>query len=57
MFLGIRPDFLLYALHIKTSLGENAMSIGIFVSGILIWNVVTLIGVWLFAYTFNTIKK
>ena len=57
LFPGIRPDFMMYALHMKTSLGENVMTIGTFVSGIIIWNITALIGVWLFAFIFNTIKK
>ena len=41
----------------KTSLGENVMTVGTFISGIVIWNIAALIGVWLFAFIFNAVKK
>jgi len=57
LFPDIRPDFLLYALHMKTSLGENVMTISTFISGIIIWNIAALFGVGLFAFIFNTVKR
>jgi 2TM family of unknown function (DUF5676) len=47
---GIRPWFVHYALHMNVSMGENVMTTSTFFSGLVIWNVVTLLGVWLFGF-------
>jgi len=55
---GIRPGFMMYGLHMgRFDLGQNVLSFWTFVSGLIIWNVVTLLAVWLFAYLFNKIKQ
>jgi len=56
LFPGIRPAFVYYALHTTTNLGENVMTLTTFVTGLVIWNVVALLAVWLFATLFNKIK-
>ena len=56
LFPGIRPDFLMYALHMKTNLGENVMTIGTFISGIVIWNITAALATWLFVSLWNKIK-
>lgn len=54
---GIREWFMRYALHTNVNLGENVMTITTFVAGLVIWNVVALLAVWIFAYLYNTMKE
>ncbi len=56
LFPNIRSTFMLYALHTTTNLGGNVMTLTTFVSGLVIWNVIALLAVSLFAYLFNRIK-
>ena len=56
-FPGIRPGFMRYGLHMGIDMGQNILSVGIFISGLVIWNVIAVLAVGLFAYLFNTIKK
>lgn len=53
---GIREGFMLYALHVNMTLGENVMTLTTFISGLIIWNIVALLAVWLFAYLYNTVR-
>lgn len=54
----IRPKFMRYGLHATgIDMGQNILTVGTFLSGLIIWNVIALLGVWLFAVLFNTIKK
>jgi len=57
IFPGIRPGFMMYALHMNIDMGENIATFGTFLSGLIIWNVIALLSVWLFALLFNTIKQ
>jgi hypothetical protein len=57
VFAGIRPGFMMYALHTNVGIGTNVMTFGTFISGLVIWNVIALLAVWLFAALFNGIKK
>ncbi|OGE83499.1 MAG: hypothetical protein A3B10_03640 [Candidatus Doudnabacteria bacterium RIFCSPLOWO2_01_FULL_44_21] len=54
---GIRPGFMRYGLHMGIDMGRNILTFGTFLSGLVIWNVIALIAVWLFVTLFNTIKK
>lgn len=54
---GIRPGFMKYALHTAVDTGTNVLTFGTFISGLIIWNIVALFFIWLFAILFNTIKK
>jgi len=56
LFPGIRSATMYYAFHTTTNLGEDAMTLTTFMSGLVIWNVVALLAVWLFAALFNKIK-
>ena len=54
---SIRPAFMLYALHTSGGdFGQDAMTFGTFISGLIIWNIITIIGVWLFAKLYTAIK-
>jgi hypothetical protein len=53
---GIRAWFMQYALHMNASLGENVMTLTTFISGLVIWNVIGLLGAWLFAFLHYKIK-
>mgnify|MGYP001593040752 CR=1 FL=1 len=57
LFPASRQWFMRYALHGDVSLTSGYFGFGYFISGLIIWNIVALLGVGLFAYLFNTIKK
>ncbi|OGF62762.1 hypothetical protein A2662_00145 [Candidatus Giovannonibacteria bacterium RIFCSPHIGHO2_01_FULL_45_33] len=57
LFSGIRTGFMMYALHMNVNMGVNVLTAGTFLSGLVIWNVITFLAVWLFAVLFNRIKK
>lgn len=57
LFPDIRPTFALYALHETASFGENIMTLTTFISGFMIWNVIALLAVSLFAFLFNNITE
>lgn len=54
---GIRSWFMEYALHTTNDMGQNVITLGTFLLGLLIWNVVAVVAVWLFAALFNSFKK
>lgn len=56
LFPSIREGFALYALHTDIDLGRNVETFGTFLSGLIIWNVVTYLSVWLFVALYNNIK-
>lgn len=53
LFPGIRPTFMLYALHTTANMGENVLTVTTFISGLVIWNVIALLAVGLFARLYN----
>lgn len=53
---GIRPGFMRYGLHMGIDMGRNILTLGTFISGLIIWNAIALLVVWLFASLFNKIK-
>ena len=57
LFSGIRPGFMIYALHMDINMGRNILTLGTFFSGLVIWNAITFLAVGLFAVLFNSIKK
>ncbi|MEK7535505.1 MAG: DUF5676 family membrane protein [Patescibacteria group bacterium] len=57
MFGGIREEFMRWALHTDIGMGANVMTFGTFISGLIIWNVIVIIAVWLFAILWNSIKE
>jgi hypothetical protein len=54
---GVRPWFMHYALHMNISMGENVVSLATFISGLVIWNVIGVLGAWLFAVLHNKIGQ
>ena len=54
---GVRPWFMHYGLHMNFSFGENVITPATFISGLVIWNVIALLGAWLFAGLHNEFKK
>lgn len=54
---GMRPGFMRYGLHMGTDLGRDILTFGTFISGLIIWNIITLLAVWLFAALYNNIKQ
>jgi uncharacterized membrane protein (DUF485 family) len=57
LFPSLRPDFMKYALHTELSFGESYITLGNFIAGLVIWDILALFGVWFFAALFNKIKK
>ena len=54
LFPGIREVFMTYALHTSgAALGENVMTLATFLTGLVIWNIIALIAVWLAAALWN----
>lgn len=53
----IRGLFMRFSLHADVSFQSDFLSFGYFISGLIIWNIVTILAVWLFAVLFNKIKK
>lgn len=54
---GIRPGFMRYGLHTEIDMGKNILTFGTFLSGLVIWNVIAFLAVWLFAVLYNNIKE
>jgi len=64
MFTNIRPVFMRYALHMEVDMGRSIVTLGTFISGLImliigliIWNIIALLAVWLFAFLYNKIKQ
>lgn len=58
LFPGVRPGFMRYGMHVgNLDMGRDILTLGTFVTGLIIWNVIALLAVWLFAALFNGIKK
>lgn len=57
IYPSIRNITVQYALHMKVSFASNFFGFGYFISGLIIWNTVAILGVWLFATLFNKIKQ
>ncbi|MEK7098212.1 MAG: DUF5676 family membrane protein [Patescibacteria group bacterium] len=53
----VRSLFMRYSLHADVSFKSDFFSFGYFVSGLIIWNIVVALGVWLFTFLFNMIKE
>lgn len=53
----IRQLFMRFALHTEIAATSDYISLGYLISGLIIWNIVTFLAVWLFAAIYNTIKK
>jgi len=45
-----------YGLHMGIDMGQNILTLGTFFSGLVIWNIITLLAVGLFALLYNRIK-
>lgn len=54
---GIRSGFMRYGLHTGIDTGQNILTVGTFISGLVIWNVIAFFSVWLFAFLYNKIKQ
>lgn len=57
LYPASRELFMRYSLHSDITYKSDYFSFGYFVSGLIIWNIVTVLGVWLFAALYNQIKK
>ena len=57
LFPGIRSSFILYGLHMNVDTVTSVTTFGTFLSGLVIWNIIALVSVWIFAALWNGIKK
>lgn len=57
LFPDLRSTFMLYALHTSVDVGKNALSLTNFAVGLIVWNLITGAGVWLFGMLYNWIKE
>jgi len=57
LFPGVRPGFMRWGLHTVIDTGRDALTFGTFIAGLVIWNIVALLGLWLFAALWNAIKQ
>lgn len=58
LYAPMRTGFMMYALHMKASgTFEGALTVTTFFSGLVIWNIVAALAVWLFAALYNGINK
>ena len=57
LFPGMLLGLMRYGLHTEIDMGQNILTLGTFISGLVIWNVITLLAVWLFAFLYNRIKQ
>lgn len=57
LFPMARSGFMMYGLHTKMMVGQNIFSVGTFVWGLIIWNIIAIIAFGLFATLYNSIKK
>ncbi|OHA09381.1 MAG: hypothetical protein A3B37_02350 [Candidatus Sungbacteria bacterium RIFCSPLOWO2_01_FULL_59_16] len=57
LFPGVRPGFMRYGLHMGVDMGQNILTVGTFISGLVIWNIIALAGFWLFAALWNATKN
>ncbi|OGZ70263.1 MAG: hypothetical protein A2904_01195 [Candidatus Staskawiczbacteria bacterium RIFCSPLOWO2_01_FULL_33_9] len=57
MYPSIRMMTMRYALHANVDFVSTYFGFGYFISGLIIWNVIALLAVWLFAWLFNIIKQ
>ncbi|MCR4280471.1 MAG: DUF5676 family membrane protein [Candidatus Komeilibacteria bacterium] len=57
IFPQSRDLFVRFSLHSDPAFGAEYLGVGYFISGLIVWNIVTVLAVWLFAFLFNKIKK
>ena len=56
IYPATRSLFMKYSLHADVSFKSDFFGFGYFISGLIIWNIVAIIGAWIFAVLFNKIK-
>lgn len=56
LYPPIRVMFMKYVMHAQVSLTSDYFGAGYFISGLIAWNIIALLSVWLFAFLFNKIK-
>lgn len=54
---GARPSILPYVLHLSVGPVENIFTLGNFVIGLIIWNLIVGVGIWLVGFLANSIKN
>jgi len=57
LFPSMRVLFVQALIHTEITGMTDSMSFGNFFWGLVMWNILTLLGVWLFAFLFNKFKN
>lgn len=57
LFPASRELFMRYALHTNMTFGENVFTLATFISGLIIWNIVAVLAVALWAYLDKTVRS
>lgn len=57
LFPSLRSVFMKYALHAEASFGQSYLNVTSFITGLLVWDIITIVGLWLFAVLFNKIRQ
>ncbi|MEK7601386.1 MAG: DUF5676 family membrane protein [Patescibacteria group bacterium] len=53
---GMRAWFMEYALHTRIDTGTDVMTLATFISGLVVWNIIAILAVWLYVALNNYFK-
>lgn len=53
----LRSQFMLYALHEEINVGSSVITIQTFFLGLIWWNIITALALYLFGFLFNKMKQ
>jgi hypothetical protein len=56
LFPGVRELFVKTALHADVSMTPVPFDIGTLVVGLIFWEIIVILGVWLYAYLYKTVR-
>lgn len=56
LFPSLQENFMKYALHTDMTIGQNYITVTSFITGLVVWNILALVGVWFFVMLFNRVK-
>jgi len=53
----LRSQFMLYALHEQLNIGVSVLTVQTFIFGLIWWNIIATLGIYLFCLLYNKIKQ
>jgi len=53
---SVRPGFMMYAFHTNTVIGIDTLNLTTFISGLVIWNAIAFVAVWLWTALSRAIR-